>query len=94
LKREIESESSIARAARRASGRQRGRRQPTEEALRQTPAIVENDAAGDCWLFREHLSHIAYEVPKRDTRRRRFLRKRFAFVAGHHGIAEQQKSAG
>jgi len=36
------------KAARWASGREGGRRQPTEEAPRQTTTVVENDARRDC----------------------------------------------
>jgi hypothetical protein len=49
-------------AARCASGREGCRRQPTEEAPRQTTAIVENDARRDRLAVSEHVGLIAYEV--------------------------------
>jgi hypothetical protein len=41
-------------AQRQTSSRQRSRRQPTEEALGQPTAIVENHARPDCLMFPEH----------------------------------------
>jgi len=52
----------------RASGRKRRRRQPTEEAPGQTPAVVEHDARREGLAIQKHFNLLAQRVSRREMR--------------------------